>query len=354
MTTTQFSKTSLRLRLIVGSAGVLTILAAFATAGAQMRNNPYSPSPDTKISDAKQIGKPAAPNVSLKASPVDPGSNDVAFVMLGTNSSHRGGSPSGLSQPSNLNIKANDSLSLSATDTYNIGIGDVLLIKIKSSPTGAGYFTVAKDGMIDYPLAQARVSVVNKRLEEVAESLSRSITLFPNAQVEVKVREYASHTVTVSGLVDLPGDKHLQREAIPLFVIRAEAGVQAAATKAIVKRSNPQKTDVLSLRDDKSGATLIFPGDSIEFTSDAVRTGAFYFIAGEIASPGQKEMIPGITLYQSIVAAGSTKGDAKKAILRRKNEKGQLTVTEFNIRSVRSGKAIDPVLLDGDIVEVRN
>ena len=43
--------------------------------------------------------------------------------------------------------------------------------------------------------------------------------LIENAKVTVGVRDYADHSVLVSGLVKDPGTKFLRREAIPLYVV---------------------------------------------------------------------------------------------------------------------------------------
>lgn len=111
------------------------------------------------------------------------------------------------------------------------------------------------------------------------------------------------------------------------------------------------------MSDPKTDNVLIYPGDIVEFVADKgdLRggTGIFYFVSGEVVSAGQREYVDGLTLYQAVTAAGGPKGDPKKAILR-KNNAGMLVSFEHNLRAIKSGKAQDPALLAGDVVEIKN
>ncbi len=114
-----------------------------------------------------------------------------------------------------------------------------MIISLQNAPGNAtNYFTVLSDGTIDYPLAGEMVSVQGLTTEEIEDLLEEKIKLYENPQVVVKVREFASHTFTVLGLVEKAGEKFLQREAMPLYVVRAEAVTQPQATVAVIKRTN--------------------------------------------------------------------------------------------------------------------
>ena len=140
--------------------------------------------------------------------------------------------------------------------------------------------------------------------------------------------------------------------------IRAEAVVDPKATKAVITRAPLLKLETYDLRDANTDNVLIYPGNSVEFKSDGGNSRSsslgFYFISGEIASPGQKELTSDLTLYQAVVASGGTKGDPKKAVIRRKNEKGVFSVAEHDLRAIKNGKAADPALSPGDVIEIRN
>lgn len=244
------------------------------------------------------------------------------------------------------------------TETYVIGNGDVLFVSLQNSPQASTYYTVLNDGTIDYPLAGEMVPVAGLTTEEAEELLVSKIKLYDSPQVSVRVREYNSHRVTVLGLVENAGERSIQREAVPLFVIRADAVVQSKADAVSIKRSGGS-VERFELKDRDWENVLVFPGDIIEFTSSAAAvTGdagnRFVFLSGEVATVGKLAFNDGLTLSQALVVAGGPRKGAKKAKIRRKNAAGMLESTEFNLRAINDGKAPDPVLLAGDIIEIGN
>jgi protein involved in polysaccharide export with SLBB domain len=253
--------------------------------------------------------------------------------------------------------KRANAAAIAPTEIYKVGAGDVLFINLQNAAKASTYFTVLNDGTIDYPLAGEMVTVGGLTVEEIEDILREKIKLYESPQVSVKVREYASHSVKVLGLVEESGVKNIQREAVPLFVIKAEAVVQPKATYAIVRRANSQ-TETLNLRDPKVDDVLIFPGDIVEFASNTTggnSSGEFYFVAGEVISAGQKDYHPGLTLSQAIMASGGTKkANVKKVIIRRKNAAGYLMPIEYSLKNIKDGKEADPVLQAGDTIEVGN
>jgi hypothetical protein len=139
---------------------------------------------------------------------------------------------------------------------------------------------------------------------------------------------------------------------MPLFAIRAEAGVNAKADRALVTRAPMLKVESYDLRQVKTDDVLIYPGNSVEFVGAAVSTES-YFISGKGVSAGQKPLSAGITLYQAAIASAGQKSDPKKAILRRKDAKGIFMSSEYNLRSIREGKYMDPILTSGDVIEIK-
>jgi hypothetical protein len=153
------------------------------------------------------------------------------------------------------------------------------------------------------------------------------------------------------------GERSLQREAIPMYVVRAQAGVDPKATRVIITRGNLTTSESYDLTEADTDNVLVYPGNTVEFTGASGSnnvTGQYYFIGGEVNSSGQKPLSTGLTLYQAVVASGSPKGTPKKATIRRKNSKGLFDVMDHSIKAIRDGKAADPVLSPGDIVEIRN
>jgi polysaccharide export outer membrane protein len=252
--------------------------------------------------------------------------------------------------------KRASSKSFSPTEIYKAGSGDILFISLQNAPAKAtNYFTILNDGTIDYPLAGEMVSVAGLTTEEIEDLLTEKIKLYENPQVSVRLREYASHSIKVLGLVEKPGDKFLQREAMPLYAVRAEAMVPSKATGVTIRRSNSQ-AEKYDLKDSKYEDVLVFPGDIVEFTSSEKTGGApFYYVGGNIVSPGQKDFYAGLTLTQAILASGGLKkSDAKKVSVRRKNGQDMLILMEYNLKEIKNGKSPDPVLLSGDTIEIGN
>ncbi|CAN5429267.1 hypothetical protein BH10ACI2_BH10ACI2_23240 [soil metagenome] len=318
------------------------------------KNNPYSPSPTGKVKSNTPVPVPTQATASTSSV-----SREVAFVMQNQAATQRDEARPNIAQNSTKPARVFEiSPSRPAVEIYKVGIGDVLAIKLVNSPQGAGYFSVLPDGTIDYPLAGENIVVANKTVDTIGKTIAAGITLFPDPKVEVKVREYLSHKVTVSGLVETTGERSIQRDAIPLFVIRADAVVSSKATKAVIRRNNPVKDETYYLRDSNTDNVLVYPGDSIEFAEGsepvAEQNADFYSIIGDIVTPGRKEYSAQIRLSQALLASGGVKGSPKKAVIKRKDANGVVSIIEFNLRALKDGKAMDPIILSGDAVEIRN
>lgn len=228
-----------------------TAVSAFGqTANPGVRNNPYAPSPAS--GGRAPIVSTTKVNAALIPGPT------VADVSRGKP----------LAEPPKAVItpaRPAASISPAATNVYLIDSGDVLKIDLKNSPQGTGYYRVDADGMIDYPLAGGRMVVRGRDTAQIANGLAAGIKLFRDPQISVKVSEFRSHVVIVSGLAYNPGQKNLRREAMPLYVIKAEVEVRREATHVIIRRSGNSVAETHDLRSSATDSVLIFPGDSIEF-----------------------------------------------------------------------------------------
>jgi protein involved in polysaccharide export with SLBB domain len=63
-------------------------------------------------------------------------------------------------------------------------------------------YTIMSTGMLDYPLAGDPFNAVGMTTDEIGARLSAELRrrgVFDRAQFRIVVREYASHTATVSG-----------------------------------------------------------------------------------------------------------------------------------------------------------
>lgn len=250
---------------------------------------------------------------------------------------------------------AKAALTAAATQIYRVGPGDVLDIQLSNYPSRTStLFTVLPDGVLEYPLAGNPIVVRGMTTVQIATLLQQRIKIFDNPKVKVDVRDYASHSVTIVGLVSAPGTKILRREAVPLYTVLAEALVLPEAARATIARPGAPPI-VVDLKDSRLSAALIVPGDSIKVTGAPPASAQYFFVGGEIKSPGQKAFHPGLTLTQAILASGGTKTSADlKVKVSRQATDGKLATEEFNLRKIQTGKAPDPVLKSGDRLEVTN
>lgn len=241
---------------------------------------------------------------------------------------------------------------IALTDVYRVGTGDVLDIQLKGMPTSKStLYTVMEDGSLDYPFAGEAVKVAGLTTAEIADTLHQRIKIFENPAVAVYVRDYASHTVVINGFVAAPGRKALRREATPLFVVLAEAQKLPEATQATIIRGGSQP-QTFNLADKEGSATLVIPGDVINI-GGAPAEQLFFFIGGKIISPGQKPYHPGLTLTQAIFASGGvTTGAGNIVRLLRQGSDGRLVKSEYNLKEVYDGQLPDPLLEQGDRLEV--
>jgi protein involved in polysaccharide export with SLBB domain len=241
---------------------------------------------------------------------------------------------------------------LVATATYNVGIGDVLDVRLSNASTREStLFTVLKNGMLEYPLLNGPVSVVGLSTDEISRLLSSEIKVIKAPRVTVTVRDYTSHALVIGGLVDSPGRKILRREAMPLFAVLAEALVRPEATVATILR-NGKEGDALSLKDDQAMAMLVMPGDIIKLSGGPIAAKKFFYVGGEVSAPGEKTFREGMTLTQALLSAGGASQSGKTVRVARRNASGFLSTNEYNLRSIEDGKTPDPMLEAGDRIEV--
>lgn len=154
--------------------------------------------------------------------------------------------------------------------TYRVGVGDILDIQIPDSLSSKStLYTVSANGTIEYALANGPVQVAGLTTEAVAARLQSSIRVIDASTITVKVRDFASHTVNVIGFVQTPGSKVLRREAVPLYVVLAEAGPLKDATSVTIVR-NGQNLAQIDLRNIADTNQLILPGDTIKVSDHAI------------------------------------------------------------------------------------
>lgn len=302
-----------------------------------------SQNPSTlSTASATTAGNAAGPSATSDAPP-KPSAPAPVPVSTSPGATPAGASPSAVTPAEPL------------TSVYRVGVGDVLDIRLLNDkdPRQSTLYTVLAGGALEYPLLHDPVTVAGMTTEELSAQLIAELRhrgIFQHPQVRVSVREYASHTVLVSGLVGDPGTKILRREAIPLYVIVAEAQPKPEAGRAVVISHATGKATNVDLNDAAGLNALVQAGDVVNLV---VRPPEFFYIGGEIGSPGQKDFHSGLTLTQALLASGGVTAQAGARVkVSRAGADGRLVSTEYDLSQIEAGAVPDPQLQAGDRVEV--
>jgi protein involved in polysaccharide export with SLBB domain len=170
-----------------------------------------------------------------------------------------------------VNAAAND---IGLTRIYRVGPSDVLDIRINDSAAQQStLFTVTPAGFLEHPMLAEPLHIAGLTVDEISAKIGDDLkrrALIDEPKVLVGVRDYASHTVLVSGLVKDSGTKILRREAIPLYVVVADAQPLPEAARATVVRNESNETFEIDLARSGDMNLLVRPGDVITLLPSAM------------------------------------------------------------------------------------
>jgi protein involved in polysaccharide export with SLBB domain len=248
------------------------------------------------------------------------------------------------------NKAKNDEMAL--TRVYRIGANDVLDIRVADSVSAdSTLFTVTPAGLLEHPLLAEPMHVSGLTVEEITTRMQDDLKrrALDSTKVIVGVRDYASHAILVSGLVKEPGTKILRREAIPLYVVVADAQPLPEAARVTVMRNEANQLFDVELSQSSEMNLLVRPGDVVTLHANATQ---FVYVGGEVKFPGEKTYRRGLTLTQAMIAAGGAIDKPKEARLGRDDGRGFLIVTKFKLKDIESGKVPDPLIRPGDRITV--
>ena len=241
---------------------------------------------------------------------------------------------------------------LPLTKIYRVGPNDILDVRLNVSGQQSTLYTVTAAGLLEHSLLNEPMSVAGLTVEEIGTRIEddlRKRAIIEDPKAVVGVRDYASHAVLVSGLVRNAGTKFLRREAIPLYVVVADAQPLPEAAKVSVVRNESNQIYEIDLNQAADMNFLVRSGDVITLSPNTTQ---FIYIGGEIKFPGEKTFRRGLTLMQAILSAGGVGPKAKIAEIARDDGKGFLVPTRFKLKEIVSGKAIDPILKPGDRISI--
>lgn len=339
----------------------------------QQQPNNATPATDTAIRTSRVVGSGRASNhavssadgrqssgLTLAASGLPTGGNNSLLTNEGSKSSSGpvwGNAPAMESEP-NVPLTTPTTSpearvpSSALRRIYRVGVGDVLDIRLLNTPTREStLFTVLAGGLVEYPLIDEPLGVEGLSTEEIAARLTGKIKVIDHPRVVVSVRDHSSHNVIVTGLVYNPGSKVLRQEAVPLYVVLAAAVARPGAARAAIIRNG--QTIAVDLADQAATSTLLVNGDLVRVFPAPPATPQYYYVYGEINSPGEKTFRAGLTLTQSILASGGiTQNAGGKVRLSSQGASGTSTAIEYNVKEILEGRKPDPTLKPGDRLDV--
>jgi protein involved in polysaccharide export with SLBB domain len=316
------------------------------------KSNPTAEPVSLKTSSGSATATPATPTPSTAASSV---------VNVSTTKSNPTEEPVSLKTSSGSATAPDTSVrsiapveEVALTKTYRVGPNDVLDIRLNdpNSDSKSTLFTITPAGLLEHPLLSEPLAVNGLTVDEVGAKIEdelKRLALVENPKVAIGVRDYASHTILVSGLVKESGTKILRREAIPLYVVVADAQPLPEATKVTVVRNETNQMYEIDLTASAEMNLLVRSGDVVTLLPHETQ---FIYIGGEVKSPGEKLYRRGLTLTQALLSAGGLDGKAKSAQIARDDGRGFLTMTRFKLSEIEMGKTADPLLKPGDRITI--
>lgn len=315
-----------------------------------------APAPVQGATPAKPepLRQPVAEKIALNAKPDTPPpvttTGEAKSEVKESPKSEVNENPTKDSSSAKTNAAANN---LALTKLYRVGPGDVLDIRINATEAPQStLFTITPGGLLEHPLLAEPLHVGGLSVEEIGSTIEGDLkrrALAESPRVSVAVRDYASHTILVSGLVKDSGTKILRREAIPLYVVVADAQPLPEAARVTVVRSEANEAYDIDLAQPAEMNLLVRPGDVITLLANVTQ---FLYIGGEVKSPGEKTYRRGLTLTQALIAAGGVTTKAKEVRLGRDDGRGFLIVTRIKLKDIESGKVPDPQVRPGDRITI--
>ena len=268
------------------------------------------------------------------------------------------------------------------SQTYKIGIDDVVIIRVFGHPELSREAPVSSSGNIRLPFFE-EIPAVCLTETELAELIASKLKKYlRDPQVDVIVKEYRSQPVAVMGAVTHPGRFQLQRRVRLLELVTFAGGPsnQAGSTIRVihsadhdycaggVKEQTTQQADIaeggagdsslqfsaIKLRDllagNPSANPYIQPGDII-----SIPEADQFFVTGSVIKPGAYALNNKMTLTQAIGMAGGINMEGAKnriRLVRPVPGTEQRKETVYNIDDILKRKTEDVALMPNDIIEV--
>lgn len=249
---------------------------------------------------------------------------------------------------------------LHAQGDYLIGREDILEIIVWGHDDLKRIMPVSLEGMISFPLiGEIRAAGLPAVALEKAIAAKLQDGYVVNPQVSVTVKEYKSQRVFLMGEVNKPGTYAVTRDNTLLFVLSQGGGPTKEAGEEVViirpgrtvdraltleeAQKRRDQINQVNLRDvlagDKNSNITIHDGDTV-----IVPKMPFFFVMGEVKTPGKYNLERGTTILMAISIGG---GLTPKAAPNRTR-----ITREQNGKKVEIPTGMEALILPGDTIVV--
>jgi polysaccharide biosynthesis/export protein len=203
---------------------------------------------------------------------------------------------------------------------YLLGPEDVIEITVWGHQDLQRQVAVSLDGNITFPLI-GEVKAAGQSIQDVEKILSAKLAdgYVINPQVTINVKEYKSQKVYILGEVKNPGTYPVTKKGDLLFTLAIAGGfTPSAGNEVMVIRPKNPKEKAMTLEEAKNrkekiikinlsealaGDTgqniFIHDGDSI-----VIPKMPFFYVLGEVKTPGKYNLEPGTTVLMGISISG--------------------------------------------------
>jgi protein involved in polysaccharide export with SLBB domain len=132
-------------------------------------------------------------------------------------------------------------------------------------------------------------------------------------------------------------------------VVLADAQPLPEAAQVTVISQASAKSRTFELSDPDQASVLVLPGDVVTINPSIKQ---FFYVGGEVKSPGELQFHRGLTLTQAILSAGGVTPRGEKVQVTRGRGNEVLTMKEYKLKQINKGSVPDPLVEPGDRILV--
>jgi len=271
-------------------------------------------------------------------------------------------------------------VALAEDKPYVIGPEDVLSVTIFAGgkTQEAIELSVSPKGMINFPFL-GKVKASGLTVAQLVDAVTKPLTrdYFVNPQVNIRVKEYKSQKVYITGAVNNPGLYPLDAGLTLLELIAKAGGVTQErgqfayllkgslekvkdneAIDQLVEKNRSIKVDLRALMDQGRADQNIAleAGDVVYIQPSAfsVASQSKVYVLGRVKSPGAFTYQEGLTALDACVLAGGfDKYSApNRTVITRRGSDGSVETIKVDLNKVKEGKEPDVLIKPGDRIYV--